>query len=216
MTNENGSRESLSKYEQWVFILNVLSIIVSTTLTGFNLYLVSQILETRRANLEFQNIMYNFTSVIVAEADYAILDEPSEYTMQDGNITATTHFGYLDVNLEVITPHYGTLTLRLKTLNVVESEYLSSERRNETEISYAYGRLAYEYTVVAGLNQISDQLHLVAHIYPISEKLPPQGVTVQIPLGYLFLEAELFDIQTETTLTEGFSARIFAILETLP
>lgn len=208
---EDKNEKSLTISEKMFIIIGLSNLV----LAGCNVVLVYYTYEVRRTSLEFQSIMYNFTSVIVAYADYATL-EPSSYFRQDGIIEKMRFYGYLDVNLEVITPHHGIVTIKLKSFNVGDSEYLNSERINETEISYVNEDEVYERSVVMGLNEINDQLHLKAIVYPNSEELPTQGESVVSPLGKLFLEAELFDLQTQTTSTKEFSAGIYVILETPP
>ena len=205
---ENEKRKSMSKYEILAVFFAVLNIIS----TGFNLYLIVQTNQIHRESQEFQNMMYDFTPVIVANTDNAFLDS-SQFSYSNGKLQQIIHYGYLDVNIQVVTPHYGNLTIKLKSFNVGDSEMLDSERRNDTKVTYAFENDVYEDIVIVGLNQIPKQLHLKASVYPNQEKLPPQGEPVQFPLGRLFLEAELYDIHTNTTLTKEFSARILAVLE---
>ena len=212
MANENG----VNKYKKWAFYLSLVSLVTTTILTVVNLYLVIQIVEIRRTGLELQDAMYNFDSIIVPDADIAILNDPSVYSRQDGILVKTTHYGYLNVSIQVITPHYGSISIKLKNLNVGDSPMLDSEKRNQTEISYAFEEDEYEFPVVAGLNQISANLHLKALVYPNPETLPPQGELEQFLLGRLFLEAELFDIQTERIFSKEFSAIIAVVMDAGP
>jgi len=204
--------ESMNKYEKLVVFISVFSLL----LTICNIYLIYLTYQTRMASLQFQSMVYNFTSVITADADYAFLGKPSEYLSYDNTIERTTHYGYLEVDVTVITPHYGTMSIRIRSFNVGESPMLDSEKRNQTEVAYASGEDEYEYTIDSGSNHITAQLHLRAIAYPNSQNLPPQGESVQFILGRLNLEAELFDIQTQQTSTREFYGIIVVIMEVLP
>jgi len=205
-------KKSSNKYEQWGFALGVLTLIANIILMWFNLHLIVQTNQIRSASLEYQSMMYNFTSVIVANADHANLGSPSMYSSQDDIIQQTAHYGYLEVNLEVITPHYGLLSIKVKNFNVAETSMLNSEKLNKTEVSYAYEPSKYEYAIVSGLNSINDNLHLKALVYPNPENLPPKGESLSFVLGRLFLEAELFDVQTDGTITKEFSAVVSVVM----
>jgi hypothetical protein len=82
---------------------------------------------------------------------------------------------------------------------------------NQTEISLA-SFLRYEapYIIGSGLIQLNVSLPLTATIYPNSSILPEgKGNWVQFPLGTLWLEAELYDLQAQTTYITEIPALIF-------
>jgi hypothetical protein len=61
-----------------------------------------------------------------------------------------------------------------------------------------------------GLTQLNVSLPLTATIYPNSSILPEgKGNWVQFPLGTLWLEAELYDLQAQTTSITEIPALIF-------
>lgn len=208
MKNEKTSK----KPERIALILIVITLAANAVLTGINVYLTVQF-NQNLTNLGFQSSMPNSTSVMITRADDSNLGKPATYFSQEGVIKQTIHYGILYVVVQVVTPHYGALTIRLKNFYATESEYLSSERRNETEISYADEKESHVYILVPGLNQISAQLHLKAQVYLNPEKLPPKGDSVQFSLGHLSLEAESFDFETQTKVASEFSAEIFIVLE---
>jgi len=208
MENEKTSK----KPERIALILIVITLAANAVLTGINVYLTVQF-NQNLTSLGFRNSISNSTSVIIANADDSNLGTPATYFSQEGVIKQTIHYGILCVAVQVVMPHYGALTIRLKNFYVTESEYLSSERRNETEISYADEKESYAYILIPGLNQISAQLHLKAQVYLNPEKLPSKGESLQFSLGHLSLEAESFDFETQTKVASEFSAEIFIVLE---
>jgi len=211
MENKKTSR----KPERIALILIVITLVANVVLTGINVYLTVQF-NQNLTNLGFQGSMSNFTSVIIARADDSNLGKPAIYFSQEGVIEQTIHYGILYALVQVVTPHYGVLTIRLKNFYATESEYLSSERRNETKISYSDGKESQVYILAPKLNQIGAQLPLKAQVYPKSEKIPPKGEPVKALLGHLSLEAESFDFETRARVTSEFSAEIFIELEMLP
>lgn len=68
---------------------------------------------------------------------------------------------YLNASIQIMTPHYGTVSVKLEYFNVGDSNYLDSERKNETRLTFAdEEQTKYEYAVVTGLNLINASLHL--------------------------------------------------------
>jgi len=208
MENENTSR----KPKRIALILILIALIANATLTGINAYLTVQF-NQYLTNLGFHNSKPNSTYIIITRADDSDLGKPTTYFGQDSVIERTIHYGTLYAVIQVVTPHYGALTIRLKTFNATESEYLNPEKRNDTEISYKDEKESYVYILSPGLNQVNAYLNLKAQVYVNPEKLPPEDESVQFSLGHLSLEAESFDFETQTKATSEFSVEIFIALE---
>jgi hypothetical protein len=193
--------------------INIIGLILNVILAGFNVYLLYSANEMTMENLRLQNMVSNFDPVMTVNSDYAFLGKPSEYYSYNNVTEQTTHYGYLNVSLQIITPHYGNVSIKLEYFNVGESVYLNQERRNETRVTFAdEEQTEYGYVVVTGVNSINASLHLKARIYPNPQNIPSEALAVQFPLGRLFLEATLFDVQTQRTLTSEFSAGICVVL----
>ena len=207
----------MKAYEKFTLIVAIVSLCMNGVLTGINVFLIGQANEISKANINFQNMMNNFTSVMIFNReDYTcILDSPSEYITQDGIVQQTTHYGYLKGNLQVVTPHYGAVNVTLEHFNVADSGMLDPVNRNKTRISYADDRFNYMYIVVSGLNQVNVTLHLKATVYPNPLNLPPQGETTQFIIGGLMLRMELNDLQTQKKLTYEWVVGIAVIMKSL-
>lgn len=213
-TEEIEEKKSMSKYERLTVLFAVINIILAGVLTGLNLSLAAQTNQMRAQNLEFQSMMYNFTSLIVAKPEYADLETPSHSSYDNGTIEAI-YYGHLDTELQVITPHYGKVSVRYKHFNVDESKFLDQEKGNETTVSFASESDKYEHLVVLGLNQLSNHIDLKALVYFDPDSFSPETTSVRLALGRLFLEAELLDIQTNSTLTKEFSTPVIVEYEPL-
>lgn len=193
-------------------IIFISALAVNVVLTAINLYLTTQFNQTL-TNLRLQGKISDSIFTITAKADDVDLGKPTAYFIENGVLKQTVHFGTLYASAYVIMPHYGVVTIKLKSFNVTESKYLSHERLNETEISYADDPQSYVYVLAPGFNQINAQIHLKANVPLNPENLPAKGESFQFSLGHLFLEAEAFDFENQTKVVSEFSSEIFITIE---
>jgi hypothetical protein len=218
MNDKNGS----GKWERigviMSIIISVMSLSISIVQTSTAYELAHQANELTEKSLELENMLANYTSYIAEESpydiNYAFLGEPSMIGKVDGTVEKTIHYGYLKLNIEVVTPHFGMLTVELKDFNVGDSEMLNPQRKNDTSVSFADENMKYEYVVVSGLNPINVTLHLKALVYPNPQNLPPETQAVQFPIGVQYFKAELYDLQTQKTCaTLEFYAMICVVMK---
>ncbi|MGQ9538774.1 MAG: hypothetical protein ACUVTE_04215 [Candidatus Bathycorpusculaceae bacterium] len=194
-----------------MFLIIVLA--ANVVLTIINLYLAVQFNQTL-TNLKLQGYIPDSTFTLTVNADDVDLGKPVAYYFGEaGVLKQTIHFGTLYASGYVIMPHYGVVTIKLKSFNVTESKYLSHERLNETEISYADEEKNYVYVLAPGFNQINAQIQLKAKVPLNPENLPSENESFQFSLGLLFLEAEAFDFENKTKIVSEFSSEIFITIE---
>jgi hypothetical protein len=206
MTNE-GKTESKRLRN-----LNVAFLIVNVLLVGYNTYLASQAFSINSQNMELQNKLYNFNSTMIIDSNDISMGSPNGWSSSNGIITQTTHNGDLELTIQVVTPHYGKVEIRLKSFEVSDSEYLSSEQGNETSV-YFWNEDKYEYLVAQGINTIESKILLTAKVYPDPQNMPPKEAGVTFLLGQVFCEVELINLQTqESSILAEFSERVFVSL----
>jgi hypothetical protein len=199
---------------------DAVSIILSAGLLIATIYfatsnnnLSQQNTEMTRKNLELQNQLYNFPSVIVAhDVEYSLFNS-SEYSLSDARFT---FYGYVRADIKVVTPHFGSLSVELKGLSLREDDpvgpYINPERLNQTDFSYV--RDSYVDLVNQGLNQFQPSLHLKVSVYLNPDNLPSLGETVQLGnVGTMSLEAKFFDFQTNMTVAKQFDAYITLVVK---
>lgn len=204
MENGNISR----KTKKVTFLIIAVTLVVNVVLTGINVYLIARFYQYSPV------FTPNFTYISNAIAEDTNLGKPIIYFGHEGIIEHTVHQGSTYATIWVITPHYGILSIRIKDFNVIESEYLNRENQNKTKISYVDEEETRIYVpLVPGSNNLRVELPLKVHVYPESEKLPQRGESIKILLGYLYLEAEVFDFETQNNITRDFSAKIFIELD---
>jgi hypothetical protein len=189
-------------------------LVASGVLIDRSFELANQAKELLEKNLELQNLLSNFTSMIVASPEQSRLDEGGYYS--NGSINPVVTRGWLNISLMAITPHYGNVSVEVE--NFIVNDYdnkLDPEKINLTTVSYTH---EYQYSqqvsnVASGLNQLNLNLNLEATVYPNPQELPtmPQFRT-SFAIGVLFLKAKLFDAQTNQTITKEFSTVVFVTI----
>jgi len=193
-----------------IAVINIIILFVSLVLTIHNLHLVNQANILTEKNLELQNILSNFTSVISAEPEVGFLYSNTFDNVS--NLITVSHYGHLKVSLKIITPHYGRISIEIKNFTEDSADMLNPNMKNQTTVSYVWEDEKYEDVVVPGLNSLTADLELKATTYPNPSKLPDEGEKIQFPIGHLLLEAKLYDVQTNKTLTKEFYAQIAVII----
>lgn len=185
----------------------------NVVLTIINLYLTIQFNQTLKNLL--QGSITDSTFNISADASDANLGKPTAYIIENGIIKQTIHFGTLYASIYIIAPHYAAVAINLKSFNVTKSKYLSLDKLNETEVTYADEAENYVYVLAPGFNQINAQIRLKANVPLNPENLPSKGESFQFSLGHLFLEAEAFDFENQTKVVSEFSSEIFITIDAL-
>ena len=209
-------RRRLEPKDAVSIILSAGLLIATIYFAASNNNLSQQNTEMTRKNLELQNQLYNFSSVIVAhDVEYSLFNS-SDYSLSDSQSARFTFYGYVRADIRLITPHYGNLTVELKELGLREDDpvnpYIDLERLNQTEVSYVFN--PYVDLVNQGLNQFQPSLHLKVSVYLNPSNLPSQGETLQLGnVGKISLEARFFDFHTNMTTTKPFEAYITLVVK---
>jgi len=209
-----SEKSNSGKWDKIAVFISIISLAISLGLTIHSFDLTAQANRLTERSLELQNILTNFTSVIVANPERGYLTD--EFPYSNDTVFASYSHGYLNISLTVITPHYGTLSIEVQNFTVVDYyNMLTPEKVNLTTVTKTSEYDKYEDYVVTGLNKLSFSIELQARAYPNPQKLPTNGET-QFPIGVLFLEAKLLDAQTNKISTRNeFSTVIYVTIKTL-
>lgn len=200
------------KWDKIAVIISIISLAISFALTIHSFDLTEQANRLTEKSLELQKMLSNFTSLIVVNPERGFLNVGGYYSNWT---TSSNPYGYLNISLTVITPHYGILSIEEKNFSVVDYfGMLNPEKLNLTTVSYYSEYDTYERPVTMGVNPLDFRLNLKAKVYPNPQKLPANSEN-EFPIGVFFLEAKLFDPHTNQTFTKEFSTIIFVTIKTL-
>jgi len=194
------------KWNKIAVIISVISLSISLGLTIYSFKLTEQANEISRKSLELEDILANYTSVIDAEQHAVGLLYASGFSFYpNGSIESFSSYGHLNFSLKVITPHYGNVSVEIVNFTADNSQLvLNTEKLNQTTVSYVWEDEKYHSLVVQGLNSLDASLELKGVVYPDASSLPAKGETIEFPIGWLNLNATLFDLQNHVTTTQGF------------
>ena len=140
--------------------------------------------------LDLQRVTSDYASTIVVQPDSAFLNH-TLYNYINSSLWETLHYGYLKLDLQIIIPHLGNFTVRVKEFIAKDSAYV-----NKVFPIYGEGFPIYEGTVGSGLNDITAEIYLRARAYVNVRQITSDDFVFQ--LGTLRLEVELYDLQTRT------------------
>ncbi len=200
------------KWDMVAVIISIISLIATIVFSSYSFVLANQANSLTAKSLELQNMLSNFTSVITAKPQVGFLY--SNTFNNASNLTTVNHYGHLNVSLEVITPHYGKISIEVKNLTDIDPHrMMNPSMKNQTTVSYVWADEKFEKTVFMGLNSFTADLELKATTYPDYQQLPAKGESITIPIGRLLLEARLLDSDANRTTTiKEFYASIAVII----
>lgn len=213
MNDKNNS----GKWDKRLFALAVLGLVVAIITPSYGFILTHEANVIAQKNLELQNMLSNYTSIVVANPEQGHLDEDGYYS----NMTpsSTVPKGWLNGTITVITPHVGNLTVEIMNFSVSDYfDMLDPEKTNLTTVSYTN---EYKYSkhvsyVVSGMNQLSFNLNLEATVYPSPQKLPQTSPnSSEFPIGVLFMVAKFYDAELKIYTPYEFSSIVFVTINIL-
>jgi len=175
----------MERGEKIVIMVSLISILV-------NAYLVWQTIDIQRELLYLETTALNFESTIVTNAQYAVLEQ-TDFTYHTDSIVRTTHSGILNVDMKIVTPHYGKIIIRIHEFNLGDSVLITSEKQNDINVSIFDN--IYEDIFSSGLTQTTAVLNLKADVYIDIRELASDQATFL--LGTVKLEVELYDLQAK-------------------
>ncbi len=113
------------------------------------------------------------------------------------------------MDLTVLTPHYGKMTIELRTLNYSEpsfSTWLDLEKQQS--VSYS-DRTVYECFVEQGMNRVVADFVFSELIIVKPYSVSPDNRFFGFKLGALVLEAKFTDLQNNQTITQEFQEGLY-------
>ena len=136
------------------------------------------------------------------------------------NDTLAVLVGLVAVDLKVVTPYDGMLTINVKTLDVTHINELNSEldmnnlnNLNYSEHSPSYlGTTIHQYFISRNvINSIEDKLLVRLTVILKPNWISPNNTRIGFDLGNLTFEANLFAVQTNQTMTKTFFEDVYGM-----
>jgi hypothetical protein len=129
--------------------------------------------------------------------------------------------GLVAVDLEVITPYYGMLTIYVENLNFThlnDTDYIGASLLDMNYLNYSehsptyMGITSHQYSISGNvINPIEDKLLVQLSVILKPNWLPPNATAIGFDLGDLTFEASLFAVRTSQTTNKNFTEDIFGM-----
>ncbi|MFB3889436.1 MAG: hypothetical protein ACE14S_08085 [Candidatus Bathyarchaeia archaeon] len=162
--------------------------------------------DLQRQNLDLQNSLYNYKPFIFANTTETSTLQTLLYD-QNGSAGLSVFSGYVHINLKVITPYDGLVTVRVKAFNytylnalgIQTSRYLRMDALDSTYIADMSGE-PHQYFVYKDIaNSIEDQIyvHLQTPLKP--HILGPDVKSATFRFGDVVFGTSLFEVRPNNT-----------------
>jgi hypothetical protein len=210
-TEEGKTTDQPNKRGEKRLSIEALTLVALLISTGFNIYYAY-----RTDNL--QNSLYSLTYF-----------QPSIFSI---NTTSTLNslycarsdtmavlVGPVAIDLKIVTPYDGVLTINVKTLNTSRISELNSELNmslptlNYSEYSPTYlDTTIHQYFISRNvINSVEDHLVVGLTVILKSNWISPNSTEIGFDLGDLMFEANLFAIQKNETMTQTFFEDVYGM-----
>jgi len=204
----NGIRIRKKNRRKWIIsvVLSSLIAIIAIISTSYFAW----------QNQNVMNSLYNFQPFIFSINSTSILN--ASYCVR--NDTLAVLVGLVAVDLKVVTPYDGMLTINVKTLDVTHINELNSEldmnnlnNLNYSEHSPSYlGTTIHQYFISRNvINSIEDKLLVRLTVILKPNWISPNNTGIGFDLGNLTFEANLFAVQTNQTMTKTFFEDVYGM-----
>jgi len=205
---EMNGIKTRKKQSKWLSIgsLTFIALLIST---GFNVYFAwrSDNLQNSLNSLTyFQPFIFSINATSTLNSLYCIRND-----------TMVSLDGLVAVDLKVVTPYDGMLTINVKTLNLTHTNELNSEldmnNLNFSEHSPSYlGTTIHQYFISRNvINSIEDKLLVWLTVVLKPNWISPNSTAIGFDLGNLTFEANLFAVQTNQTMTQTFFEDVYGM-----
>jgi hypothetical protein len=185
---------------QWITASKAVAIIALIS-TCSTIYFAWQNQMSLNSLYNLQNSIYNFPPFILSNPSTSIL--ATEFAWR--NLTTTYLLGHVAVDLKVITPYDGMLTINVGTLNFTQgskSNFIDMNNLNTSETSpYFFEPYVHQYFVSKDvINSINDSLLIGVTVILKPNWISPNSTSIGYDLGNLNFKASLFAARLNRTI----------------
>jgi len=211
-TNGLRIRKKQRKWLTASSLIAIIALIISAISVSSGVYFAIQ-------NEKLQNSLYNFQPFIFS--NYTTSNLNSVYCTRNDTIVILA--GPVAVDLKVITPYDGMLTIKVKSLNfthINESDSMVSELLDMNNLDYSehsvfdLGATPHQYFISRDvINSVKDKLVVQLTVILKPNWISPNSTAIGFNLGDLIFEANLFAVRTNQTMIETFSENVFGMFK---
>jgi hypothetical protein len=210
----------ISRKRRWLTqssAIAIAALIINGSMTAY-FAVQSQNLNNQNLNLQkslydLQNSLYNFPPFIFSNYTASTLN--SIYCNRSD--TRAILEGPVTVDLKVISPYNGMLTIKVETFNFTSiynydiREYIDPNYINTPQPVQDLTTMPHQYWISeSGINSISDKLPIELMVVLKPNCFPLNLTSITLDLGYLTFEASLFAARLNQTIeTKNCTANVF-------
>lgn len=216
-TNGIRIRKRQRKWLTASSLIAIIALIITAISTSSAVYFAMQNQNSQSSLYNLQNSLYNFQPFIFSNYTTSTLN--SMYCAR--NDTMVVLVGLVAIDLKVITPYDGMLTINIKTLNfthINESNYMVSELLDMNNLNFSehsvfdLGATPHQYFISRDvINSIKDKLLVRLTVILKPNWISPNNTAIGFDLGDLIFEANLFAVRTNQTMTETFTENVYGM-----
>lgn len=200
------------------FSIESLTLVALLISTSSNIYFAvqNQNMQTQNQNIQnslyaLQNSLYNYPPFIYSNNT---ITSAMNTVIASRNDTIAVLFGNVKVDLKVITPYDGMLTITAKALNfthINETNWFGLQFVDLNNLNYSEHSVfdltgePHQYFILHDvINPIEDRIPLEVTVILKPNWLPSNSTGIGFDLGVIAFEANLFDVRTNQTTTTTF------------
>jgi hypothetical protein len=213
----NGIRtwKEKKKKRKWVTKKKILAIITLVSVMSSLIFGASS-LDLQKQNQDLQNSLYNYYPFIFSNYSLANNLNNAAYTPNENDLYL---FGTVNVDLKVLSPYDGMLTISVKSLNftnISDSNSMLPTFLNMSLLNYSSASFFpthiknYQYFITKGvINSIEANFFVTTKVYvnnDILQKTFQNNVTgIGFYLGDITFQADLYEAQIDKNITNFYT-----------
>jgi len=221
--NEQTPNQTGKKRRKW-FSIKSLTLIALLLSTCSNIYFAVQNQNLQKQNQNIQNSLYALQNSLYNYQPFIYSNNTITSTMNtlvaNPNDTIAVLFGNVNIDLKVITPYDGMLTISAKALNfthINETNWygLQFVSLNPNNLNYSEhsildlsGNPDQYFILHDVINSIEDSIPLEITVILKPNWLPPNSTGISFDLGATTFEADLFAVRTNQTTISTFNENV--------
>jgi hypothetical protein len=225
-------KKEVPKKKRKISVSQIVSIILSIAILLSSAYYANQNNNLQKSNANLQNLLYNYTPLIFS--NYSDTSTLQNVFYSSEGLSSTYFEGLVSVNLKVVSPYDGLLTLTPKSFNFsygssdsLNPYYFDVSLSNYTTVSFfpTVSNTEYQYFISKNvMNPIQDKLWVQVDTYlnatNLSYVFRNQGentvTSVGFPLGTITFQATLFEAQIDKNYTQDFTEGVICNINCNP